>query len=368
MHKQYSVLKADKGSESAALFLLDLYHEMLSSIYTNQEKSDPVYHEIIELLYDCTEHLSENEKEKICSEAEHIADSTVRYETLFLRSFIENLMSSRKEILAEIARLDDVLRKSKGPYAPHTSTGSAAQQRLELMRQLHMPEEEISAWVYENRRFIELRDYAIEIARKENEPEREEFLIKEGLLQNESHDFFRESYQEMLFAFYVRTNRKTALKNAVLEYFEKYQFQNKYYEMLRSVLTKEETKDLIMNDLSSSLDPVTVCSLWDEEKMYPELLETILSSKYFFLLDKYAQVLCAYDQETVIALYSDYLRSFILTAKYRSAYDELFSKLHFLASLPGGKEEVLNLIDQWRLQYSSRITLMKELDEFLRDI
>ena len=103
--------------------------------------------------------------------------------------------------------------------------------------------------------------------------------------------------------------------------------------------------------------------LYSEEKLYDRLLENVMSSYGLYDLREYeAELLPIYPQK-VLEKYVNEINAAAASAANRDTYRDWVKTLRHMRSLPGGKETVQTIVNDWRSVYRRRKAMMEELSE-----
>lgn len=135
------------------------------------------------------------------------------------------------------------------------------------------------------------------------------------------------------------------------------------YKELRSFYLdsdwKEERKK-IFNHITNSY---ILSEIYAAEKMYPELLNSVLKCNGLYLADKYIDILFPLYPDELTNKYVDEVNKLARMANGRESYKQLVTILRRILKFPNGENIVSNIVSQWRSQYKRRRAMMEELDQ-----
>ena len=101
-----------------------------------------------------------------------------------------------------------------------------------------------------------------------------------------------------------------------------------------------------------------------KEKMYPQLMDSLIQSENLDLLVTYQEVLKDEFLEEIITMYQNELRRMVVHTGGRFYYQEIVGYMRSMMSLGTTKKEVQELIKEFQTTYSSRPAMRDELKQF----
>lgn len=103
--------------------------------------------------------------------------------------------------------------------------------------------------------------------------------------------------------------------------------------------------------------------LYNHEKMYNKLLACVLNCRGLGLFYKYKEQLFPLFPKQLLNKYITELNNYAAIANSRNQYKDLAQMLLQLKDLPDGKDEMTNILSEWRDKYKRRTAMMDELNK-----
>lgn len=100
--------------------------------------------------------------------------------------------------------------------------------------------------------------------------------------------------------------------------------------------------------------------VYSEEKLFSKLIES-LTGQPIEVIDRYRDEVKDLYPKQILDLYLDYLEE-LTQHPNNAAYNKMEDYLLMTASLKGGKQSVLQLIERWKKDYPNRKAMRKMLD------
>ena len=306
---------------------------------------------------------------------EHSEDGTVvDYMENMLQEFLKYELATREELQQIMSHLDELIEQSRGSNKCKSVFSvfygyniEAIELRMILMRRIGAKEAEIDDFRRQYICFQSVRKYFIEKAREEGDIEEEIRLLNESRILDADSKYLVHLYTARLIELYHDRNdfaseKKERKKDFLLNIHASIDDFKAYRDMCSKEEWNEERKSLI----SSRTDTGMRCELLAEEKLFPELFETISKQKEKRnLFNKYGYLLAEDYSEPILQEYRNYVSVVADYARNRSSYDELTRYLKRMEQYTGGCELVRTLCREWINNYPSRKVMIQELEKIL---
>ncbi len=101
--------------------------------------------------------------------------------------------------------------------------------------------------------------------------------------------------------------------------------------------------------------------LYAEEKMYDKLLLCVLASPDVDELQKYDDILKEEYPEQLLNKYKNEVENMVMCVNNREQYSYVVSLLSRMKEIEGGKKIVEELVEEWKIKYKKRRSMMNEL-------
>ena len=187
-------------------------------------------------------------------------------------------------------------------------------------------------------------DKCIKLDYKDQSFLKRDIEMKKDIYQKQGN---REGYREMMKAL-VLDFRDTGIE----EYIE-----------LKNLYTSEEwvkERDSIIKQINSDW---FLCAIYAEEKLYKQLLDSIVKSNDKRLLVQYTDLLKDKYPKQLLHMYRVAVEKEAERASNRSYYRQLVQDLRVMKCITGGDKEVDEIITKWKDQYKKRTAMMDELSQ-----
>ena len=185
-------------------------------------------------------------------------------------------------------------------------------------------------------------DKCIKLDYKDQSLLKRDIEMKKDIYQKQGN---REGYREMMKAL-VLDFRDTGIE----EYIE-----------LKNLYTSEEwvkERDSIIKQINSDW---FLCAIYAEEKLYKQLLDSIVKSNDKRLLNQYTHLLKDKYPKQLLHMYRVAVEKEAERASNRSYYRQLVQDLRVMKCITGGDKEVDEIIKKWKNQYKKRTAMVDEL-------
>ena len=235
--------------------------------------------------------------------------------------------------------------------------------RIKLMDKLDYTDDDIMQYGEKYPELRSIKDYLTEsfIAKGNNEMAIKilEDLLKSG--ENTIND--TERYHLKLKEIYKAQNDK---KNYVRELWiiltELWITNIDFYLEFKSLFDADEWADVREQLYSSMKNQYMLPEYFIEEKLYDRLVSYVVTNKNIYLIEKYESYLAEDYSEFILNEYTETLNEEAEHTAKRSTYQRWADRLRHMKTLKGGKECVMEIIENWRMLYKNRYAMMQELD------
>ena len=235
--------------------------------------------------------------------------------------------------------------------------------RIKLMDKLDYTDDDIMQYGEKYPELRSIKDYLTEsfIAKGNNEMAIKilEDLLKSG--ENTIND--TERYHLKLKEIYKAQNDK---KNYVRELWiiltELWITNIDFYIEFKLLFDADEWADVREQLYSSMKNQYMLPEYFIEEKLYDRLVSYVVTNKNIYLIEKYESYLAEDYSEFILNEYTETLNEEAEHTAKRSTYQRWADRLRHMKTLKGGKECVMEIIENWRMLYKNRYAMMQELD------
>lgn len=285
------------------------------------------------------------------------------YESILMARFEKPEYLKRKLALYQ-ARLDAVEPASADSLDRYRA-GHYVQQLQALMIQLQTPSEELAAFRKKYWAYPSIRKACMEEYKKEGQWEALIGVLQESILLDEQE-----------YPGYARDDH-LMLKDAYLQAGQ----MEAYQEELRVIVTQimpgnmdlfREYKRQIPQDawpakreevFAAVKGGYLLNPLYSEEMLYDRLLKSVLSAFGLHDLQAYETELLPLYPQKVLEKYVQEINTAARVSTGREWYRDMVNTLRHMRKLPGGREAVQQIVEEWRVLYRRRRAMMEELNK-----
>lgn len=236
--------------------------------------------------------------------------------------------------------------------------------RLEIMKQLGYPEEEIREYRRKHWRFSAVRGLEIQEDIERGELDEAVRILKESKELDKGYPGLVARYSEQLISIFETQADEKACKEELQYYvFECPQHDLAHIQKLKAVCTEQEWERYREQILQSRNSCSILYPFMEAEGMYERMLECMQKEPFIFNVDKYENVLKKKYPEQMRNVYISYVRKQAERTGDRKRYRELMQYLKKIRLYPGGKEKAAELAENWRALYCRRSAMMDELQK-----
>ena len=326
------------------------------------------YDEWKEILDNCTE---EVKNEMFVWFINHLSCNDVAdYLAEYIEDFLLHEFQSREMLEKKLEYLDKMIERQT-VSTDCGSTWSARYgyenniiKRLEIMKQLGYPEEEIREYRRKHCRFSAVRGLEIQENIERGDLDEAIRILQESKVLDSEYPGLVARYSEQLISIYETHFDKKAYKEELLYYVLKCPQNNLVYiYKVKSICTDREWEEYREQILESRKNYQILYPLMEAEGMYERMLECLKKEDFICNLDRYEKVLKKKFPEQVRDIYISYLHREAEKGSDRKRYRELMRYLKKICRYPGGKEKADEIAQNWRTMYYRRKAMMDEMQK-----
>ena len=236
--------------------------------------------------------------------------------------------------------------------------------RLEIMKQLDYPEEEIREYRRNHWRFSAVRELEIQEDIERGELDEAVRILQESKELDRGYPGLVARYSEQLISIYEIQSDEKAYKEELLYYvLECPQHDLAHIRKLKAVCTDTEWEQRREQILQSRNSYSVLYPFMESEGMYERMLECLKKEDFIFNVDKYEKVMKEKFPEQVRDMYISYVHKEAERVSDRKRYRELMQYLKKIRRYPGGKEKAAEIAENWRALYYRRRAMMDEMQK-----
>ena len=135
-----------------------------------------------------------------------------------------------------------------------------------------------------------------------------------------------------------------------------------FYIEFKLLFDADEWADVREQLYSSMKNQYMLPEYFIEEKLYDRLVSYVVTNKNIYLIEKYESYLAEDYSDFILNEYTETLNEEAEHTAKRSTYQRWADRLRHMKTLKGGKECVMEIIENWRMLYKNRYAMMQELD------
>lgn len=272
--------------------------------------------------------------------------------------YLEWLLSITEEQAREA---DRICTSSEDPWESEYLAVVRIRRHLTFLKKRDDDWKSIQAYCKQYWKYQDIRRYYIQgcIDREYHEE-----AIKEIKAHLELNDSFRDRrrYLRQLKELYRKIGDEEACKKLLWELVTRELPGNmEEYCELKEFYSEEEWKPIRDKIFDSLPEDTDKAPYYEEEKMYEKLLESVLEDESLYNAGRYLEVLKDLYPKQLLEKYSKAINRMAEHTADRSTYQRWIQTLRTMQTIPGGKEEVAQIVKQWKLAYKNRRAMMDEL-------
>ena len=330
--------------------------------------ADTCYDKWKEILENCTEEVRD---EMFTWFTSHLScDYVVDYMEEYMEDFLTHEFQSREMLEKKLKYLDEMIERRTdttdcgNTWSVRYGYESNILRRLEIMKQLGYPEEEIREYRRKHWRFSAVRGLEIQEDIERGELDEAVRILKESKELDKGYPGLVARYSEQLISIFETQADEKACKEELQYYvFECPQHDLAHIQKLKEVCTEQEWERYREQILQSRNSCSILYPFMEAEGMYERMLECMQKEPFIFNVDKYENVLKKKYPEQMRNVYISYVRKQAERTGDRKRYRELMQYLKKIRLYPGGKEKAAELAENWRALYCRRSAMMDELQK-----
>ncbi len=340
------------------------------------DDSDGGTSQIANTCYDKWKEILENCTEEVRNEmftwfTSHLScDYVLDYMEEYMEDFLTYEFRSREMLEKKLEYLDEMIERQTAS-ADCGSTWSARYgfenniiKRLEIMKQLDYPEEEIREYRRNHWRFSAVRELEIQEDIERGELDEAVRILQESKELDSGYPGLVARYSEQLISIYEIQSDEKAYKEELLYYvLECPRHDLAHIRKLKAVCTDTEWEQRREQILQSRNSYSVLYPFMESEGMYEHMLECLKKEDFIFNVDKYEKVMKEKFPEQVRDMYISYVHKEAERVSDRKRYRELMQYLKKIRRYPGGKEKAAEIAENWRALYYRRRAMMDEMQK-----
>ncbi|MDO4920596.1 MAG: SWIM zinc finger family protein [Phascolarctobacterium sp.] len=234
--------------------------------------------------------------------------------------------------------------------------------RIQFMKELQLPREEILRYQRKYRDFPEVRLMESYMYLQVGDVQAAVGLLNDGKkVAAKSPEIFAKYSRRLQKIFQTNNWRKDYLQELEQYIFTCRQDSLEYILSLKENLTVVQWPSYRAKILAAETCADIRYELLEKESMYEELLQAIVKEKSIWALDKYERVLRNNFPESVRDIYIKYIQHEAAVIAQRDAYKKLMRYLRKLRKYPDGDKAVQAIAADWRVVYRRRTAMLDEL-------
>lgn len=287
-----------------------------------------------------------------------------------MKEYAENFLFesfSEKQFLADKAELVDEMIKlyasAKDKWPAEYVLETWFVRKLNIMKQMHIPQTQIEAFIKENIRFESVRETYVDSCIEKGEYEKAIQVLIEGRDDKTLSHFQVTNFSTRLKDLYKELGKDKEYENELWTLMMEFRAGDlDMYKELKSLYTPLEwpiKREKIFFKYQSSF---FLGEMYAEDKLYDRLIEYVTIQRGLSELQKYESCLKDEYSEMLLEKYAKEVDLMAQNASNRSQYRTLASILKHMQTLPNSKECVNTILLQFRAQYKRRSAMMDELD------
>ena len=283
----------------------------------------------------------------------------------YINEFQEpGMLKEKLRLLEQEIQKEEERAASQESEALQERTADLVLRRIQFMKEFGEKPEEILRYMERYRRFSAVREKEVREYESLGEYERGISLLKESKLLAHEHPGLVAKYSRWLLKLYRKTGDLENYKEELLyQVFQCMQHNLENLQLLKGVCGRKEWEKMREKILHSDTVSMVRCAFLEEEGMYRQLLEEILSRRSVIMLEQYEKILGEKFPEEIRDFYIAYVEKASRHAGKRNQYRNLVRYLKKIAAYPRGKEAAMEIASRWYREYKGRAAMLDELKE-----
>lgn len=240
--------------------------------------------------------------------------------------------------------------------------GRWAVRHMEVMKAMGMSDTQIERYCSDNLQFNKVRDYLVTLFMRQERLAEAIRLLEAGKIVEKSSPGLVSNYSMQLIDLYQKTGDHKAYADELMVYFIQHKPGDlKAFKKLKTLFTHEEwpaKREELFRRLPRNAQ---IDRLYDEEKLYEQLLKLMLTSSGLHQLITYEKSLKPLYPTELFAKYESEVQAMVARASNRSRYQEIVTILRRMKEYPDGRSKVAAIVDSWLIKYHNRPAMRDEL-------
>lgn len=290
----------------------------------------------------------------------------------YMAEFIDNILETQfteqpylERLLAlteEKAREADELTHSEDSWGKVYYASTLIKKHINLMEKSGCSWKEIREYCRHYWKYSDVRQYFINGCTKRGNYGAAIKALKESLKLDANYRGLIVSNRHRLKELYKKTGDEESYRKELWNLVTKDDTGNmQEYRELKGLYSPQEWESVRETVLAALPKYVHMEDYYKEEKMYDKLLEAVLNHWNFYNAARYLELLKDRYPKQLLAKYSEEVQCMAKRTADRKAYQQWVQILRTMQTIPGGKEEVTQIVKQWKLAYGNRRAMMDEL-------
>lgn len=295
----------------------------------------------------------------------HLGGHVVDYMKEFILHILFESFTEKEFINVKLKLTEqkiDEFRKEKDSWTRNYKAGQWAVYHLGIMKMQKASQAEIDEYCRKNLGLSAVRKYYVNDCMENQKYDVAIRVLEDGKKAEENAPGLVSNYSLQLKDLYKMTGDKQAYVNElwllVVQYKDGDLALYKELKGLYDTKEWEKKREIIFEKIGkySSID-----RLYEEEKLYDRLLQTILNTPGIYKLTCYEKVLKKMYPEELLAKYEIEVKGLARPTTDRKRYREIAGILKKMKTYLGGAEKVNDIVTEWKSVYRNRRAMMEEL-------
>ena len=235
--------------------------------------------------------------------------------------------------------------------------------RLNTMRQLNIPSEDINSYIKKYYHLPAVRQYLVNEDINNGNMEKAIAGLKECKKIDKDRHMLVADYSRQLIELYDESGMDEDYKKELrFQLLNCEQNSMEYVLRLKKITQESEWKSFVNELLNSDSCSDISLEIMDSENMYLRLIESIkASSNSVYLMDQYEAKLGKLYPAEICEIYIQYIKKEAKIVSDRKKYKYIVGYLKKIKQYPEGDKLAREITKEWRYEYSRRSAMMDEL-------
>lgn len=360
----------DNGKCLASFELTNYMLEILGKVDIDDSNGETSYlaDKIRQVWSDIIAEASSNEKRIMFNFFVNCLDNT---DMEFLEEYVEDIIldefKEKEYFQPKLKLIENMIEKSKlieYEYSREYNVGKWAVRHLDLLKETDVSVEQLKNECKKYWNSSEVRRYYVDSCISNKDYENALKVLDESMLIDKEYRGLVSEYNLKKKNIYLMQGDKTAYIEQLWKIFVDYNDGNlELFKELKQQYTEEEwefQREQLFDKLSKSIH---IAEYYKEEKQYYRLLIYVTDYPGLYKLHEYEDVLKKDYTSQILDKYSFELNKMATETSNRKEYRKLVSQLRKMEQFSGGKEQVEQIVSEWRTKYKHRPAMMDELSK-----